>query len=276
MALTSLTALSPLDGRYHNKVAALREHFSELGLIRLRVLVEIEWLKALAREAAIAEVPAFSAGTIAQLDALAANFSEADGAEVKAIEEKTNHDVKAIEYFLRKRLAGNQEIAKVAEFIHFACTSEDINNLCHALMLKRARETVMLPALDAIVARLATMARELAATPMLAHTHGQPASPTTLGKEIANVVYRLNRARGRIANIRLTGKMNGAVGNYNAHLAAYPDIDWESLARRFVEGLGLEFNPYTIQIEPHDTVAELFDAYAHANPILIDLDRDIW
>lgn len=276
MALTSLTALSPLDGRYHNKVAALREHFSELGLIRLRVLVEIEWLKALAREAAIAEVPAFSAGTIAQLDALAANFSEADGAEVKAIEEKTNHDVKAIEYFLRERLAANQEISKVAEFIHFACTSEDINNLCHALMLKRARDTVMLPALDAILARLATMARELAATPMLAHTHGQPASPTTLGKEIANVVYRLKRARGRIANVRLTGKMNGAVGNYNAHLAAYPDIDWESLARRLVEGLGLEFNPYTIQIEPHDTIAELFDAYAHANTILVDLDRDIW
>jgi adenylosuccinate lyase len=276
MALTSLTALSPLDGRYYDKVAPLREHFSELGLIRLRVLIEIEWLKALAREPALAEVPAFSAGTIAELDAVAANFSEAEGAKVKAIEEKTNHDVKAIEYFLRERLAGNREFAKVVEFVHFACTSEDINNLCHALMLKRARDTVMLPALDGIITRLATMAHELAATPMLAHTHGQPASPTTLGKEIANVVYRLNRARARIGQVRLTGKMNGAVGNYNAHLVAYPDVDWESVARRFVEALGLEFNPYTIQIEPHDTIAELFDAYARANTILIDLDRDIW
>ena len=276
MTLTSLTALSPLDGRYHDKVAALREHFSELALIRLRVLVEIEWLKALAREPAVAEVPAFSAGTIAELDTLAANFSEADGAKVKAIEEKTNHDVKAIEYFLRERFAGNRELAKVVEFIHFACTSEDINNLCHALMLKRARDTVMLPALDKIVARLTTMAHEFAAIPMLAHTHGQPASPTTLGKEIANAVYRLKRARARITEIRLTAKMNGAVGNYNAHLVAYPDIDWESLARRFVEALGLDFNPYTIQIEPHDTIAELFDACARANTILVDLDRDIW
>jgi adenylosuccinate lyase len=254
----------------------LREHFSELGLIRLRVLIEIEWLKTLAREPAIAEVPAFSAGTIAELDTLAATVSEADGAKVKAIEEKTNHDVKAIEYFLRERLAGNREFAKVAEFIHFACTSEDINNLCHALMLKRARDTVMLPALDRIIARLTAMAHALAATPMLAHTHGQPASPTTLGKEIANVVYRLNRARARIGEVRLTGKMNGAVGNYNAHLVAYPEIDWESVACRFVEALGLEFNPYTIQIEPHDAIAELFDAYARANTILLDLDRDIW
>ncbi len=276
MALTSLTALSPLDGRYHNKVAALREHFSELALIRLRVLVEIEWLKALAREPAIAEVVAFSSGTIAELDMLAADFSEADGAKVKAIEGRTNHDVKAIEYFLRERLAGNSDFANAAEFLHFACTSEDINNLCHALMLKRARDAVMLPALDAIVARLAVMARELAATPMLGHTHGQPASPTTLGKEFANVVYRLRRARDGIARIKLTGKMNGAVGNYNAHLAAYPDIDWESLAHRFIEALGLEFNPYTIQIEPHDAIAELFDAYARANTILIDLDRDLW
>ena len=276
MALTSLTALSPLDGRYHDKVAALREHFSELGLIRLRVLVEIEWLKALAREPAIAEVPAFSSGTIAELDALAAGFSEADGAKVKAIERKTNHDVKAIEYFLRERLAGNNEFANVVEFIHFACTSEDINNLCHALMLKRARDMVMLPALDAIIGRLSAMAHELAATPMLGHTHGQPASPTTVGKELANVVYRLKRARAGLARVKLAGKMNGAVGNYNAHLVAYPDIDWETLARRFIEALDLEFNPYTIQIEPHDTIAELFDAYARANAILIDLDRDLW
>ncbi|HEX6004733.1 MAG TPA: lyase family protein, partial [Burkholderiales bacterium] len=276
MALTPLTALSPLDGRYHDKVAALRAHFSELGLIRLRVFVEIEWLKALAREPAIAEVPPFSPDATQQLDALACHFSEADGARVKAIEAKTNHDVKAIEYFLRERLAGAPEIARAIEFLHFACTSEDINNLCHALMLKAAREVVMLPALDALVARLTAMAHALAETPMLAHTHGQPASPTTFGKELANVAHRLRRARTGIAEVKLTGKMNGAVGNYNAHLAAYPDVDWESLARRVVESLGLEFNPYTIQIEPHDAIAELFDAYARGNTVLIDLDRDVW
>ena len=276
MALTSLTALSPLDGRYHNKVAALRDYFSELGLIRLRVLVEVEWLKALSREPAIGEIRPFSAATAGELDSLVAGFSEADGAAVKAIEEKTNHDVKAIEYFLRERLAGNKEVAAAAEFIHFACTSEDINNLCHALMLKRARDGVMLPALDPVIAKLSALARELADAPMLAHTHGQPASPTTLGKEAANVAHRLKRARERIAQVKLAGKMNGAVGNFNAHLAAYPDVDWESLARRFVEGLGLEFNPYTTQIEPHDAIAELFDAYARANAILIDLDRDVW
>jgi adenylosuccinate lyase len=276
MALTSLTALSPLDGRYHNKVAALRDHFSELALIRLRVLVEVEWLKALSHEPTIAEIPPFSAATVAEVDALVARFSEADGAAVKAIEEKTNHDVKAIEYFLRERLAGNKEVSKAAEFIHFACTSEDINNLCHALMLKRSRDAVMLPALDAIIAKLGALARELAGVPMLAHTHGQPASPTTLGKEVANVVYRLKRARERIAGVKLAGKMNGAVGNYNAHVVAYPEVDWELLARHFVEGFGLEFNPYTIQIEPHDAIAELFDAYARANTVLIDLDRDIW
>jgi len=276
MALTPLTALSPLDGRYHNKAAALRDYFSELGLIRLRVLVEIEWLKALSREPAIAEIPPFSPLTLDQLDALAAKFSETDGAAVKAIEDRTNHDVKAVEYFLKERLAGNKEIAKAAEFIHFACTSEDINNLCHALMLKRARGEVMLPALDNIISKLAALAHQLADAPMLAHTHGQAASPTTLGKEIANVVHRLRRARERIAGVSLTAKMNGAVGNYNAHLAAFPEVDWEGLARRLVENLGLEFNPYTIQIEPHDAVAELFDAYARANTILIDLDRDVW
>jgi len=276
MALTPLTALSPLDGRYHDKAAALRDYFSELGLIRLRVLVEIEWLKALSREPAIAEIPPFSPLTLDQLDALAAKFSETDGAAVKAIEDRTNHDVKAVEYFLKERLAGNREIAKAAEFIHFACTSEDINNLCHALMLKRARGEVMLPALDNIISKLAALAHQLADAPMLAHTHGQAASPTTLGKEIANVVHRLRRARERIAGVSLTAKMNGAVGNYNAHLAAFPEVDWEGLARRLVENLGLEFNPYTIQIEPHDAVAELFDAYARANTILIDLDRDVW
>jgi adenylosuccinate lyase len=274
--LTPLSALSPLDGRYHGKVAALRDHFSELALMRYRVLVEVEWLKALSREAAIPEVPQFSAPTISQLDALVANFSVADGETVKAIESKTNHDVKAIEYFLKEKLAGNTEIVKVAEFIHFACTSEDINNLCHGLMLKRARDSVMLPALDGIIEKLAALAHELAATAMLAHTHGQPASPTTLGKEMANVAWRLKRARERIAGVRLLGKINGAVGNYNAHLAAYPEVDWEKFARDFVEKLGLEFNPYTIQIEPHDAIAELFDACARANTILLDLDRDVW
>jgi len=276
MALTPLTALSPLDGRYHTKVAALRHHFSELGLMRLRVLVEVEWLKALAREPVIAEIPAFSSAAVRQLDALAADFSEADGERVKAIESETNHDVKAIEYFLREKFAGHPELEKASEFIHFACTSEDINNLCHALMLRRARDDIMLPALDAIVSALTAMAHALADVPMLAHTHGQPASPTTLGKEIANVVHRLKRARAGIASVKLAGKMNGAVGNYNAHLAAYADVDWEALARDVVQGLGLEFNPYTIQIEPHDSFAELFDAYARANTVLIDLDRDVW
>ena len=276
MALSSLTALSPLDGRYSSKVESLRQYFSELALIRYRVLIEIEWLQALAAEPVLVEVPEFSAATAKELDAIVTGFSEPDGAAVKTIEARTNHDVKAIEYFLKERLAGNAEIAKVAEFIHFACTSEDVNNLCHALMLKAARDDVMLPALDRIIWRLTAMAHELADAAMLAHTHGQPASPTTLGKEMANVVARLKRARQRIAGIKLLGKINGAVGNYNAHMVAYPEIDWEKFARSFVENLGLEFNPYTIQIEPHDAIAELFDAYARANTIMLDLDRDIW
>ena len=276
MALTPLTALSPLDGRYASKVEPLRRHFSEFGLIGCRVRIEVEWLKALAAERAIKEVPAFSAATLRQLEAIVGQFSEADGAAVKAIEARTNHDVKAIEYFLKDRLEANAEIAKVAEFIHFACTSEDINNLCHALMLKAARDEVMLPALGAIIDRLAALAHQLADAAMLAHTHGQPASPTTLGKELANVVARLRRARDRIAAVPLLGKINGAVGNYNAHLAAYPRVDWEKFARRFVEGLGLEFTPYTIQIEPHDAIAELFDAFARANTILLAFDRDVW
>jgi adenylosuccinate lyase len=276
MALTPLTALSPLDGRYSSKVEPLRQHFSELALIRYRVQVEIEWLKVLAAEPALKEIPAFSTAALAQLDAIVRNFAQADGAAVKAIEARTNHDVKAIEYFLKEKLASNAEIAKVAEFIHFACTSEDINNVCHALMLKAARDEIMLPALDRVIERLAALAHELAATAMLAHTHGQPASPTTLGKEFANVVSRLRRARDKLAAVRLLGKLNGAVGNYNAHLAAYPGVDWQKLARTFVEGLGLEFNPYTTQIEPHDAIAELFDAYARANTILLDLDRDVW
>ena len=275
-SLSPLTALSPLDGRYAAKVAPLRALFSEYALIRFRVLVEVEWLKALAAERGIAEVPAFSAQTIAALDALAAGFSEEDGARVKAIEFETNHDVKAIEYFLKERLAGNDEVARVAEFIHFACTSEDINNLCHALMLKHAREDVMLPALDLVVGKLAALAHDLADAPMLSHTHGQPASPTTLGKEMANVAHRLKRARDRIGAVSLLGKANGAVGNYNAHVAAYPQVDWQGFSRRFVTGLGLELNEYTIQIEPHDAVAELFDAYARANTILVDFNRDVW
>ena len=276
LLLTPLTALSPLDGRYQSKVAPLRARFSEWALIRFRVKVEVEWLKALATEPTLAEVPPFSTGTIAVLDALVENFSEADGAAVKTIEATTNHDVKAVEYFLKQRLAGNAEVVKVAEFIHFACTSEDINNLCHALMLKHARDEVMLPALDGIITRLTAQAHDLAAMPMLAHTHGQPASPTTLGKELANVVHRLRRARANIAKVALLGKINGAVGNYNAHIAAYPDVQWEIFAQHFVEHLGLAFNPYTIQIEPHDAMAELFDAFARANTILIDLNRDIW
>jgi adenylosuccinate lyase len=276
MPLSSLTALSPLDGRYASKVAPLRALFSEFALIRFRVQVEVEWLKALAAEPAISEVPAFSSATLRELDEVVSAFSESDGEAVKAIEARTNHDVKAIEYFLKDRLGGNGEVARVAEFIHFACTSEDINNLCHALMLTRGRDEVMLPALDGIVAKLKGLAHDLADASMLAHTHGQPASPTTLGKEMANVAWRLARARNRVAGVSLLGKMNGAVGNYNAHLAAYPTLDWEKLARALVTRLGLEFNPYTIQIEPHDAVAELMDAYARVNTILVDFNRDVW
>ena len=276
MPLSPLTALSPLDGRYASKVAPLRGLFSEYALIRFRVRVEIEWLKALAAEPTIAEVRPFSAVTLAALDEVAGQFSEADGARVKAIEQRTNHDVKAIEYFLKERLAGNEEVSRVAEFIHFACTSEDINNVCHALMLKEASSEVMLPALSRITGKLDALAKAHADAPMLSRTHGQPASPTTLGKEMANVSARLERAHERIGSVRLLAKMNGAVGNYNAHLAAYPDVDWQGIARKLVTRLGLEFNDYTIQIEPHDAIAELFDAYARANTILLDFNRDVW
>ncbi len=276
MALTPLTALSPLDGRYHNRVAALRDTFSELALIRFRVRIEIEWLKTLAAEPSIREVPPFSPPTLAQLDEVAAKFSEADGEAVKRTEAKINHDVKAVEYFLREKLGANREIMKVAEFFHFACTSEDINNLAHALMLKHARDRILLPALDKVIERLAKLASDLADCAMLARTHGQPASPTTMGKELANVAHRLMRARSRIAGVGLTAKFNGAVGNYNAHVAAYPGVDWEKIARGLVERLGLEFNAFTTQIEPHDSIAELFDAFARANTVLIDLDRDLW
>ncbi|HEX5338043.1 MAG TPA: adenylosuccinate lyase [Gallionella sp.] len=274
--LTKLTALSPLDGRYHGKVDALRSYFSEFGLIRFRVQIEIEWLKALSAQADIPEIAPFSAATIAQLDALNANFCEADAEAIKTIERTTNHDVKAVEYWLREKLGGNPETAKVLEFIHFACTSEDINNLSHALMLKGARDAVMLPALQVLIGRLTNLAHQLADLPMLCRTHGQTATPSTLGKEMANVVYRLQRAEQRLAGTEILGKINGAVGNYNAHLSAYPDVDWEGFAQRFVTARGITFNPYTIQIEPHDYMAELFDAYARINTILVDLNRDIW
>jgi adenylosuccinate lyase len=274
--LTQLNALSPLDGRYHGKVDALRAYFSEFGLIRFRVLIEIEWLKALSAQTDIAEIPPFSAATIAQLDALNTNFCEADALAIKTIEATTNHDVKAVEYWLREKLSGNPETAKVLEFIHFACTSEDINNLSHALMLKGARDAVMLPTLKVLIERLKNHAHQHADLPMLCRTHGQTATPSTLGKEMANVVYRLQRAEQRLAATEILGKINGAVGNYNAHLAAYPNVDWEGFAQRFVTARGIAFNPYTIQIEPHDYMAELFDAYARINTILVDLNRDIW
>jgi adenylosuccinate lyase len=276
MSLTPLNALSPLDGRYYTKVSPLRSTFSELGLIRLRLRVEIEWLKALSAETSIPEVPGFSPGTLKQLDSVVAGFSEGDAQAVKDIEARINHDVKALEYWLRQRLADNAEVQRVVEFIHFGCTSEDINNLCHALMVQESRAQTMLPALDRIVEKLAALAHELADFPMLSRTHGQSATPTTLGKEMANFAVRLRRARARMAGVRVSGKINGAVGNYNAHLAAYPDVDWPGFSRRFVQGLGLEFNAYTTQIEPHDSLAELFDAYAAANTVLIGLDRDMW
>ena len=276
MELTALTALSPLDGRYGSKISALRDFFSEYALIKYRVIVEIEWLKALAAEPAIAEVPAFSSEAIGLLDGIADHFSVADAERVKAIEATTNHDVKAVEYFLKEKTQSNAEVAAVSEFFHFACTSEDINNLSHALMLKGARDAVLLPALEKLIARLTELAHALADLPMLSRTHGQPASPTTVGKELANVVYRLRRGYIAIGDVELMGKINGAVGNYNAHLSAYPEIDWAGFARGFVSGLGLSFNPYTIQIEPHDAMAELYDAIARVNTILVDLDRDVW
>ena len=274
--LSSLTAITPLDGRYASQVDALRSYFSESGLMRYRVQVEVEWLIALAAEPAIVELPPFSPATITLLRNLVQQFSEADGARVKAIEAQTNHDVKAIEYWLRERTADVEEMRTAGEFIHFACTSEDINNLSWSLALADCRNTVLLPALDALVQKLRDMAHAQAAIPMLSRTHGQAATPTTLGKEMANVAYRLQRARAALARVELLGKINGAVGNYNAHLVAYPALDWETFAQRFVEALGLQFNPYTIQIEPHDSLAEMLDALARANTMVLDLDRDIW
>jgi adenylosuccinate lyase len=274
--LTKLNALSPLDGRYARSVDALRAHFSESALIRYRLRVELEWLKALAAEPAIVELKPFSAKTVAALDRLVDKFSGKDAAAIKEIEARTNHDVKAIEYWMKDRLAGNKEVERSLEFIHFACTSEDINNLSYALMLSGAREKVMLPKLDEVINTVRDLAHRHADLAMLSRTHGQPASPTTLGKEMANFVHRLRRARARIAGVAVLGKINGAVGNYNAHMAAYPGFGWEAFCGRFVEGLGLEFNPYTTQIEPHDCCAELFDAWAGANTVLLDLDRDLW
>ena len=276
MELTALNALSPLDGRYQSKVDPLRPFFSEYALIKHRALVEVEWLKALAATPAIKEIQAFSPSTIQELDAAINNFGEADAAQVKTIEMRTNHDVKALEYWLKDKFANNAEIKKASEFIHFACTSEDINNLSHALMLKNAREQVMLPSLAGLIARLTELAKQLADQAMLSRTHGQTASPSTMGKELANVVYRLKRQEQQLKNNEILGKINGAVGNFNAHLSAYPDVDWESFAKQFVESLGLTYNPMTIQIEPHDYMAELYDALARINTILIDINRDIW
>ena len=271
-----LNALSPLDGRYHKQLEPLRPCFSEAALFRHRTAIEIRWLLALAGDAAIAEIKPFSKDTNQALERVIEAFSEEDAAQVKAIEAETNHDVKAIEYWLTRRLAGNPEASRVTGFVHFACTSEDINNLAYALMLKEGRDRVLLPALDRVIETLAAMAKSLADAAMLSRTHGQPATPTTMGKEVANFAHRLRRARRSIAAVSLTGKMNGAVGNYNAHVAAYPDFDWEAFAARFVESLGLEFNSHTTQIEPHDSLAELFDAFARANTVLLDLDRDLW
>ena len=275
--INSIAALSPLDGRYAKSVEALRPIFSEYGLMKARVKVELCWLKALAAEPKITEVPAFSAATLAEIDDVIAHFSLDDAAAVKAFEATTNHDVKAIEYWLKQRFANNAEVQKVNEFIHFACTSEDINNLSHALMLQEARETVLLPKLAEIVSKLTDMAHDLAAVPMMSRTHGQPATPSTLGKEIANVVYRLQRQIQQLAAQEFLGKINGAVGNYNAHMVAYPDVDWEQHCQNFVEqSLGLTFNPYTIQIEPHDYMAEFFQTISRINTILIDFNRDVW
>ncbi len=276
MKLTELTAISPTDGRYADKTADLRPLFSEYGLIRHRVLVEVRWLQALAGNAAITEVTAFDDQTTVLLDAIIANFDLEDAQRVKDIEKTTNHDVKAVEYFLKEKIRGNAALEAVSEFFHFACTSEDINNLSYALILKTGRDAVMLPLMDRIIQQLTAQAHHYASYAMLSRTHGQTASPTTVGKELANVVARLNRQREAVANVVMLGKINGAVGNYNAHLIAYPEIDWPAIAEDFIESLGIQMNPYTIQIEPHDYIAELFDALARFNTILIDLSRDIW
>lgn len=277
MQLSSLTAVSPVDGRYAGKTSALRPIFSEYGLIRFRVMVEVRWLQRLAAHSGIPEVAPFSAEANALLNQLAENFQLEHAERVKEIERITNHDVKAVEYLLKEQAGKLPELAKISEFIHFACTSEDINNLSHALMLREGRDAVLLPLMHQIAQAIRELAVKFADEPMLSRTHGQPASPTTLGKELANVVYRLERQIAQISAVPLLGKINGAVGNYNAHLSAYPDVDWEVNAHEFIEcDLGLTWNPYTTQIEPHDYIAELFDAIARFNTILIDFDRDVW
>ena len=273
---STLSALSPLDGRYAAKTDKLRPILSEAGFMHHRVKVEISWLQALS-EAGFAEIKPFSADATARLEQMAAGFTEAHAARIKEIEAVTNHDVKAVEYWLKEQVADVPELVAATEFIHFACTSEDINNTSHGMMLKAARDGVMVPALQGLIAKLTQIAHTNAAVPMLSRTHGQTASPTTLGKEMANVVARLQRAVKRIADVEILAKMNGAVGNYNAHLSAYPGFDWATFSRNVIEQrLGLTFNPYTIQIEPHDYMAELFDAIARTNTILLDLNRDIW
>ncbi len=275
MELSPLTAVSPLDGRYGDKLTPLRRAFSEFGLIRQRVVVEVRWLQSIAEHPGIPEVPALSPEATAMLENLLSDFSEDDALAIKAIERRTNHDVKAVEYFLKDRIAGQPELASVSEFIHFACTSEDINNIAHGLMLREGLSVVM-PFMTNIIYALTDLAKAQAAQPMLSRTHGQTASPTTLGKEIANVVARLQRQLSLIAQVTPLGKINGAVGNYNAHLVTYPDVDWPAHAAQFVSSLGLDWNPYTTQIEPHDYMAELFDAIARFNSILIDFNRDVW
>jgi adenylosuccinate lyase len=276
MELTSLTAVSPIDGRYQDKTAALRDIFSEFGLLKFRVTVEVRWLQKLAAHPQIQEVPALSAEANAYLDSIVANFSLDDAMRIKTIERTTNHDVKAVEYFLKEKSQALPELAAVSEFIHFACTSEDINNLSHALMLNTARQTVLEPQWQAVISAVEELAQRYKTVPLLSRTHGQPASPSTIGKEMANVVYRFRRQLKQLQNLEILGKINGAVGNYNAHLSAYPEIDWHTFSQEFVESLGINWNPYTTQIEPHDYIAEFFDCVARFNTILIDFDRDMW
>jgi adenylosuccinate lyase len=276
MELNALTAISPVDGRYGSRTTELRDIFSEFGLIKFRVTVEVRWLQQMATIAGITEVPVLSESANALLNSIVDNFSLADAERVKEIERTTNHDVKAVEYLLKEKVAGNAELAAISEFIHFACTSEDINNLSHGLMLTTARDQVLLPLMDQLLASIKALAVQYKTIPMMARTHGQPASPTTLGKEMANVYIRLQRQRNQVAAIEMLGKFNGAVGNYNAHLSAYPTLDWHQISEQFVTSLGLTWNPFTTQIEPHDYIAELFDAVARFNTILIDFDRDVW
>lgn len=276
MELSALTAVSPVDGRYGSKTSELRSIFSEFGLLKYRVVVEVRWLQALAQHPDIAEVPSFSDEANAHLESIISNFGPEAAQRIKDIEKTTNHDVKAVEYYLKEQIADQSELNAVSEFIHFACTSEDINNLSHALMLNEAREQVLLPYCDKLVTAIKTLADEYQDVAMMARTHGQPASPTTMGKEMANVFVRLSRQRQQISSVDILGKINGAVGNYNAHLSAYPDVDWHGFSQSFVSSLNITWNPYTTQIEPHDYIAELFDAIARFNTILLDFDRDLW